>query len=1563
MKKRGGKTGNWAGRAMLNPHKGQLDVRASLNGKRLLVMGGTGFLGKVWLSTLMRFYPEVGHIHLVVRAKKNTDGTVRQSSTDRFWAEVAPSAVFDPVREQFPGPAYEAMLRARITVIPGDVTEEFAGVPIGVRDGIRGQIDAIVNASGVVDFNPPLDYALNVNAFGMQNLVALARDLGRPGSLGVPFLHTSTAYVAGDRTGEVKEGDPRAFPFPRAHDLDRTHWDPEREIAECVDLVDNVRHRSDDAFRQSDFLSQAKQNLLAKNEPSRGRALAAEVKRVKRRFEEQQLVDWGTERAKFWGWHNIYTYTKAIGEQILASSGVPFAICRPAVIESAVAYPRVGWCEGINTSAPLIYLVLKGPIVFPRESETVLDIIPVDQVAIGMILALAELLIEEHEPVYHMGTSDSNPLHIDRLIELVGLFKRKHHLEFASGNPMLNWVQARMEPSGATPDVYFDKGPKYRSEKLGAAAKWLGRFAKGALQPMVEPAVDTLQTLSKQLEIQARITDQFVPFMATHNYRFCCDNVRRAYSRLDVDEQRVLDWCPEKVDWRDYILEVHGPGVRANVSPLIDAKLVKTKKPLKTHDDLISMIDEVAERYDLCPALLRTHTDGFTRVSYRDLRARSIAAAARLQAAGVGVGDRVLLAGANHPDWVIAYFGIVRAGAVAVPVDLGFEPVAMDNIIAASGAIAAVFDVDAADRFGVELDVHLFQELTAPNATEVLVAPSIQTDTLASILYTSGTTGQPKGVMLSHGNFCAILASVGRLFPLTAQDRLLSVLPLHHAFEFACGLLLPLSMGARIIYLDRIDGDRLGYGLQAGKVTCMVGVPALWQLLERRIRGQISQKGPLFNLAFDAGLELNREVGRRTGLDLGKLMFGSVHDRLGGNIRLLISGGAALPGGTQTLFQGLGLHLSEGYGLTEASPVLAVSTAGPGSRPGTVGRAIPGVELRIQAPDDKGVGEVLARGDNIMLGYFGDAAATAETIDGDGWLHTGDMGRLDHKGRLHLVGRAKEVVVTAAGENIYLEDVEQRLGAISSIEEYTFLGLDDDRGGERLGMLARPKAGVEYARAKRAIQDALADLVPGQRPAVIHLVTAPLPRTATRKVQRKKARVVLEKIVRATPTLARGETVAAPVARAIAVVAGVDVSAVNGSVKLSETLGFDSLMWVELASALEGIAGHLPSVTALSECETVADVVVCIGAPPATEQAKDPAAAPLPVPIVVAKPLKAGLGVLQRALNGAILRTRVLGRANIPNNRATIVVCNHTSHLDMGLVKYALGTYGEGMTALAAKDYFFEGNRWKVAYFEHLTNVTPIDRKSGFRTSLRQAQAVIQGGQVVLIFPEGTRQRSGATADFKPLVGKLCLETSTDILPIHIEGAYAAMPKGKAILRARDITVRIGPPLCVDDLLRLTAEMKPAHAARHVAKLARTAVDRLSEGGVLDVSRMESEAAEAVVAEPEQSPAEVTEESFRSLPAKFSAERVDRPMSWYFSLGDVRWTVIVNEEGCTVTPGRPPGGQADCVVKSSTEIVNKLIQHAFVPGPSEFVSGAIKTNDIPALIAFSRVFDLNDFQG
>ena len=1537
--------------------RGPLDLRSLLGGARLLVIGGTGFLGKVWLSMLLdRFGDRIEHVYLVVRPKAGLDPEAR------FWAEVAPSGAFDPLRASHPGPAYEEFMRARITPIPGDVSHPMAGIPEAVRDKLRGTLHAMVNAAGVVDFNPPLDDALGVNAFGMQSLVALAQDLGD-----LPLMHTSTAYVAGRRAGQVDEVDPREHPFPRAGELHGEHWDPDREIAECVDVIEHVRHRAGDAFRQSEFLEEARATLIRRGEPARGTALDNELARVRRRYEEARLAEAGKERASFWGWPNTYTYTKAIGEQILADSGLTFCIVRPAVIESSIAFPSIGWNEGITTSAPIMYLAMKGMTGMPANPDSVLDVVPADTVAAGMILALGELLDGSNRAVYQLGTSDTNPFPMYRLIELTGLYKRRKYRS-GGGSPMLDWVRANYQTIPVGPKRWNAIGPGATKRRLNAVSGLLRKVTSDVplLGGALAPAAKALDGVAATMAATDRVVDQYVPFTATHNYVFSCRNTRAALARVPADQQPLVPWTPETLDWRHYWLDVHCPGVERYVWPVIEERIARPRKALRPHDDLVAFLDEIAERHGHAPALLVRHADGLSRVTFVELRDRARATARRLIAAGVRHGDRVIIAGRNHPDWVVGFFGIQLAGAVAVPLDPGLQPDDAGVIADKAQPRAALLDGEALAAFGRGLEAERLElaATTAPGRADPLPEQQLVGDDVASILFTSGTTGEPKGVMLTHANFCSLLASLSRVFDLGPDDRVLSVLPLHHTFEFTCGLLLPLSRGTRIVYLDEITGEALSETLAEARITAMVGVPALWQLLERRMLARVSERGALFESVFDAGLELNRWLGRATGLDIGRLLFGTVHQGLGGNIRLLISGGAALPAETHSFFAGLGLHLAEGYGLTEAAPVLTVDVARPGARPGTVGRAIPGVELRIGEPDEQGVGEVLARGPNVMKGYFRNSEATNAALDNDGWLHTGDLGRFDPKGRLVVVGRAKDVVVTATGENVYLDDVEAKLGSVPHVEELSLVGLPDGRGGEQLGLLAQPRSTSSSDSARDALRKAIRKLPVAHRPSVVHLVDAPLPRTATRKVKRREVRSVLERIHEATRAAERppavGAAAGSPVRRAIAQVAGRDPDSLSSASRFSDELGFDSMMWVELSAALDELPGATPDGAAIAACETIADIEALLASTgdlpvvAETHRAAEPDPQfEFPSPLVpsLRKALRAG----QRNIYESLLDVTVTGRAHVPMNRQVIVVSNHCSHIDMGLVKTALGSYGEDMVALAAADYFFEGHPLWVAYVEQLTNLAPLARGTSYRQSLRQAEAAVHSGRVVLIFPEGGRQGDGLLKDFKPLVGKLIQETRIDVLPLYLWGTHDALPKGSVVPRGRKVGARIGPVVPFDDLLRLTAGQKPAAASRSIAQILHAAVAALKDGSALHVPDLEEWDPDA-----DREPVDPMEELFGELPARFLPDAATETASWYFSLGGEagRWTVLVEPGRCEVRRGKPPGGVADCVIKTSPDLWGRMVREAHVPEVSDFVTGAIKTSDLDRLQAFAQLFRL-----
>ncbi|CAN5237170.1 hypothetical protein BH09MYX1_BH09MYX1_54780 [soil metagenome] len=1586
----------------------ELDVAALFGGARLLVLGGTGFLGKVFLAMLLDRFPDIGHVYLLVRSSKT------QTSEERFWKLVRENECLRPLREAHPDDL-EAWLKKRVTPIDGDVSRPLCGIGDARIAELHGTLHAVVNVAGVVDFHPPLDEGLEANAFGAQNLVALAKALGGHASLksrhgdkadaGCPLMHTSTCYVAGYRRGPILEENPFAHPFPRAAGgriegetaakglLDAKLWNPEREISDCLDIIAQAKHRMNDAFRESEFRDKAEKNLKQRGEPIHGSAFEDELAKVKRKFLSDRLVEAGRERAAHWGWPNTYTYTKSIGEQIIAQSGLPFTIARPACCETTSEFPFPGWNEGISTSVPFIFLALKGQTHLPG-GDTLLDFIPSDMVAAGMLLTVAELLEGTAKPVYQYGANDINPCTSERFGELIGLYKRKAFMK-KGGNPLLNFFQAHFEPAVLHIDEIDRYGAPAWSRVLGSAAKLL-KQAPDPAAAVARPAAKAIEGVAATQKRIGELLHLFAPFSNHQHGPFDCTNTRAAYARLPAEWKSRLSWTPDQIDWAVWMMEIHMVGVEKWIIPEMDKKMKREKKPLRAHDSLVSLVYEMAERHEHALALSMLEHDGFSRITFLDVRDRMEATAARLASMGAKKGDRIVLSAKNHPDWAIAYFGILRAGAVAVPIDAELEGHAFANVARESGAKLALLDPHVTAKSGetlraecsdlVQVDLHFVTESQTGTIPPDVVGGE---DDLASLILTSGTTGKPKGVKLTHKNFASMIAALAPIFPLTDRDRVLSVLPLHHTFEFSCGMLLPFSRGARVQYLDEISGERLAHALELGRTTAMVGVPALFQLIERRVRAQVDARGPIAKALFDFATEANRRVGKTLGVEAGKLLFGPVHQALGGHLRLLISGGAALPKETQELFAGLGLHLGEGYGLTEASPVLTVSSPSPRSKSGQVGKAIPGVELKILDPDESGVGEVAAKGPTIMTGYTDDDANRAVFTD-DGWLKTGDLGKLDKGGRLSIVGRIKDVIVTTTGENVYPDDVERAIGDVSGIAELAIVGLEHggERGGERVALLATPEglpreslippsdSGEEKSpvderadrndRAMRALRAAIAGLPYGQQPAIIHLYDAPLPRTATRKVKRNEVQAILRRLALATASASgdSAESELGPVRVAIAAVSGRPAKEITVEATLQGDLGFDSLMLTELLEALE-TRGKVIDPAVLQECRSVGDVESLFGTARqrgAKVEGKDArriegrdVTREIPeLPEPVKEAAKRFIGKLQDAFYGQVMAPKVFGSAYIPHNRPTIVVANHTSHLDMGFVRHALGVYGEDIVALAAQDYFFE-NGLKRAWFENFTNLQAIDRKGGVRQSLRQAADIIGRGKTVLIFPEGTRTTTGEIQDFKPIVGHLALTHGVDILPIYLSGTFEAMRKGAMVPTKRDIVARIGMPLQVSDLRRLTAGKSQSEASREVARIAREAVVALRDGRLVDLSKLGG--ADEVKGDDKHPLVSLFEE----LSSKFQPGSVSKALSFYFTLGSdehAKWTVVMDATSCQIRPGKPEGGTADCVLKTSPDIFRKIVREAYTPGVAEFMSGAVKSNDVELLQTFQKAFAL-----
>ncbi len=545
-----------------------LDVARTFRGARLVILGGTGFLGKVFWSMLLDRYPEVGRIYLVVRPK---GGGTRGTPAERFWNDIASSEALGPLRRAH-GDRYREFLRDKVVPIDGDMSRPLCGIDEALVRELSGTIDAVINVAGVVDFNPPLDEAIAGNAHGAQNLVALTRALDSEARRTAVF-HTSTCYVAGSRKGPIYEEDPRTHPFPRCAELGVEAWDPDREIAECLDLVEQANHRADDAFRQSEFAEAARKNLASRGEPVHGSAYDAEFARVKRRFVADLVIEGGLDRATHWGWPTIYTYTKSIGEQVIARSGLRFSIARPACCESCVAFPERSYSEGINTSAPLLYLMMKGQVQI-LANHVPLDLIPTDHVVAGMILALAELLEGTAAPVYQFGASDVNPCTAQRFGEMVGMYKRKFLQRGGGGNPLLDALAARVEPSFVDRARFERVGPP----AIASAARGVASLLRSAV-PALAPAAKALEDASRRTDKIADIQRLFEPFASKLNGPFDCSNTRAAYARATEEDQRKLRWTPESIDWLDWMMNVHMPAIEKRVMPEMDRQTQEAAAP------------------------------------------------------------------------------------------------------------------------------------------------------------------------------------------------------------------------------------------------------------------------------------------------------------------------------------------------------------------------------------------------------------------------------------------------------------------------------------------------------------------------------------------------------------------------------------------------------------------------------------------------------------------------------------------------------------------------------------------------------------------------------------------------------------------------------------------------------------------------------------------------------------------------------------------------------------------------------------------------------------------------
>ncbi len=521
-------------------------------------------------------------------------------------------------------------------------------------------------------------------------------------------------------------------------------------------------------------------------------------------------------------------------------------------------------------------------------------------------------------------------------------------------------------------------------------------------------------------------------------------------------------------------------------------------------------------------------------LSYGALAERVRAVACGLQELGLKPGGRAGLYLPNCPDWGIIYLGIMAAGGSVVPLDPQLKYLELRTIIARSemgylfcGASSysdlmelrsmsspypEIIGVgEAGERVEIGLTMAKLEQLAAGKSLRPI--PTRPAD-MAVLIFTSGTSGDSKGVMLSHENIVSDIEAVEPRLPITAEDKFLSVLPLHHTFESTCGLIFPLSVGASIVYVQSLKSADVMADIKNFQITLMCGVPLLYEKMYWGIQRAVQKKPLATRLYVDLGQKFSDIAKSMMNLSLGKLIFKSLRAKAGlDSLRMLVSGGAALDPEVSRFFNNLGIVLLQGYGLTETSPVLSVNEETTNNY-ASVGCPLDGVDIKILDANPQGIGEIAVRGRMIMLGYYLNPEATAAVIK-DGYFRTGDLGYVDNAGHIHITGRMKNVIITPAGKNIYPEEIETVIDGSPYILECAVVPRQRGTGQEPVAVVVPEyeyiasvsdgaKPGDEEIRRllKAEVLRLCEQLAEYKRVKDVIIMTEELPKTSTRKVRR-----------------------------------------------------------------------------------------------------------------------------------------------------------------------------------------------------------------------------------------------------------------------------------------------------------------------------------------------------------------------------------------------------------------------------------------------------------------------------
>ena len=760
----------------------------------------------------------------------------------------------------------------------------------------------------------------------------------------------------------------------------------------------------------------------------------------------------------------------------------------------------------------------------------------------------------------------------------------------------------------------------------------------------------------------------------------------------------------------------------------------------------------------------------------------------------------------NREGWVYAFFSIWMNDGIAVPVDASSTVGDIAYILGDCRPDAVWVSRDresvlreALKEAGIETRVFIIDDyecLSLQDEPPCSILPwsalnePVGSDT-ALIIYTSGTTGSPKGVMLSFANLMANIHSVSYDVPIYSENRrALVLLPLHHVLPLMGSLIAPLYMGGGIAICPSLTGQDIMDTLQRGQVGIMIGVPRLWQTLYAGIKKKIDASA-----AGRALFALCRAAGSRT---LSRLVFRSVRKKMGGHIDYLVSGGAALDREVGEGLRTLGLDVLEGYGMTETAPIIAFTRPGD-IIPGCSGLPLPGVECKLVD------GELCVKGPNLMKGYYNRPEETAQVIDGDGFLHTGDLAQFDSVGRVTITGRTKEIIVLSNGKNVQPSEIEYKLEKYDKLVKEAAVVQD----GDMLRAIIVPQPswastltdGEVAVLLKRDVLEPYNMTVSAYKKIMRLLVyRGELPRTRLDKLQRYKLGIILkeEQGARSREHEAKREPDFGEYLLLKAFIESEKGVKVHAADHIETDLALDSLDKISLQTFIENTFGTSVGVDEMPGFPNMEALARHVAAAKTKMEAEDvdwhqlllgPVDdLPLPTTGFAYRLLSRFLKWFFRLYN----RLTTRGLEHLPARGACILAPNHQSYADAPLILAGLPWNALGEYYFYATEEHVRGRcRKRMAARAGVIVMERADLKN----SILKLAKVLREGHRVVIFPEGARTHDGGMVPFKKTFAILAKELNVPIVPVCIRGAFEALPRGSGFMRPRHIEVAFLEPL------------------------------------------------------------------------------------------------------------------------------------------------------------------------